>query len=83
LTGKERGKFDELHYGDLKIVLRHGSGLLFAVFVVGDVTDNLLNTMDIVVNHVESKYGEMLSAWDGDWTHLGPLQKEIEQLMKL
>jgi CBS domain-containing protein len=83
LTGKERGKFDELHYGDLKIVLRHGSGLLFAVFVVGDVTDNLLNTMDVIVNHVESKYGEMLSAWDGDWTHLGPLQKEIEQMMKL
>jgi CBS domain-containing protein len=83
LTGKERGKFDELHYGDLKIVLRHGSGLLFAVFISGDVTDNLLNNMDAVVNHVESKYGEMLSAWDGEWSTLGNLQNDIEQMMKV
>jgi len=83
LTGKERGKFDELHYGDLKIVLRHGSGILFAAFVSGEVTDNLLNSMDAVVNHVEAKYGEMLSAWDGEWSTLGNLQRDIEQMMKL
>lgn len=83
LTGKERGKFDELHYGDLKIVLRHGSGILFAVFISGGVTDALLNTMDDVVNYVEAKYGDMLQAWDGDWAHLGDLQKEITELMKI
>jgi CBS domain-containing protein len=83
LTGKERGKFDELHYGDLKIVLRHGAGIMFAVFISGDVTDALLNSMDDVVNYVEAKYGEMLTAWDGDWTTLGDLQREIGGLMKL
>ena len=83
LTGKERGKFDELHYGDLKIVLRHGSGIMFAVFISGEVTDGLLNSMDDVVNYVEAKYGEMLTAWDGEWSVLGDLQKEIASLMKI
>jgi CBS domain-containing protein len=83
LTGKERGKFDELHYGDLKIVLRHGSGMMLAVFISGEVTDTLLNSMDDVVNYVEAKYGEMLSAWDGDWNSLGDLQREMQDLMKV
>jgi hypothetical protein len=81
LTGKEGGKFDELHYGDLKIVLRHGSGILFAVFITGEVTDGLLAKMDEVVTHVERKYGQMIRMWDGDWRHLGDLQREINELM--
>ena len=49
----------------------------------GDVTDTLLNSMDDVVNYVETKYGEMLTVWDGDWNSLGDLQREIGDLMKL
>jgi hypothetical protein len=39
--------------------------------------------MDDVVNFVESKYRDMLAAWDGDWNALGDLQKEITALMKI
>jgi len=62
----EPGKFDTFNYGNLTITLRKGKHIYLAIFLTGEVPDEICSVMDRVVEDVEREFEEYIRRWDGD-----------------
>ncbi len=78
---EESGALNQLHYGNLKILIENGPRANLAVVVSGTEPASLRPNMRAMLEGIHSSYMKLLDDWDGDISRLRELKKRIGLLI--
>jgi len=76
----EAGVLDEMHYGNLNILIENGPHANMAVVVHGEEPKDMRNKIKNILAEIHSTYGPYLADWDGDTTALGETKRIIGEI---
>jgi VCBS repeat-containing protein len=81
---KEKSKFGlkRLDFGDSVIHIQPGKEIYAAVILSGDETDDFEESLEKLVNDIETKYADVLEDWDGDLDTVRGLKDMLDDLIK-
>jgi hypothetical protein len=81
---KEKSKFGlkRLDFGDSVIHIQRGTYIYAAVILSGDEPTDFEETLEKLVTNIETKYAEVLEAWDGDLDTVRGLKDMLDDLLK-
>jgi len=79
----EDGILDEMHYGNLRVVIENGPYANMAVVVNGPEPKDIRNRMKVILGEIHQTYGAYLAEWDGDTTALAECKKIIGEITPL
>jgi hypothetical protein len=73
----EAGVLDEMHYGNLNILIENGPHANMAVVVHGEEPRDMRNKIKAILAEIHDTYGPYLAEWDGDTSALGESKRMI------
>jgi hypothetical protein len=76
----EAGVLDEMHYGNLRILIENGPYANMAVVVSGEEPRDMRDKMRRILKDIHHMYGDYLGRWDGDTTALEECKKIIGEI---
>jgi hypothetical protein len=79
----EDGILDEMHYGNLRIIIENGPFANMAVVINGPEPKDIRNKMKSILGEIHQTYGAYLAEWDGDTTALAECKKIIGEITPL
>ena len=79
----EDGILDEMHYGNLRIIIENGPYANMAVVINGPEPKDIRNHMKSILGEIHQTYGAYLAEWDGDTTALAECKKIIGEITPL
>ncbi len=72
---------ETLEYGNVRILIEHGSLVFLAVILTGLVPEGLREDLRKLIRKIEDKYHEILSVWDGDLAKVQDIAEIIKGLI--
>jgi hypothetical protein len=76
----EAGVLDEMHYGNLNILIENGPYANMAVVVHGEEPKDVRRKMKDILAEIHQTYGPYLADWDGDTTALHDTKRAIGEI---
>jgi hypothetical protein len=76
----EVGVLDEMHYGNLNILIENGPSANMAVVVHGEEPKDMRKKMKGILKEIHEMFGPYLAQWDGDTTALEETKKIIGEI---
>ena len=73
----ESGSLDEMHYGNLRIMIENGEVANLAVVVNGEEPRDMRERMKYLLEEVNLRFGALLKHWDGDISQLAGVKEMI------
>ncbi len=81
-TTTESAGIGRLEYGNMKILIEHGSRIFLTAVLRGQEHRDMTNMLKRTVLEIEEKYGSLLESWSGDTAELGNVQNMISNLAR-
>ncbi len=72
---------NELKMGNRDIMIERGENTLLTVIYKGEPGQRLKEMLSDTLNNIETKYGVILSKWDGNYKYLDGLEEMVSQIL--
>ncbi len=77
---EQRAGLGRLEYGDMTIMMEHGSHLFLTALIQGNEHPGMKNLLRTAVKDIEKDCGEILESWSGSMVDMTQIQDEISAL---
>ncbi|MGM0510664.1 MAG: tetratricopeptide repeat protein [Thermoplasmatota archaeon] len=81
-SGQQKGGLGRLEYGDMKILIEHGSCIYIAAVIRGQEHPEMKNLLTRTVREIEEEFSETLEGWSGDMDDIKGIQEKISNVSK-
>jgi len=79
-SGEKRSGLGRLEYGDMKILIEHGSRLFLTAVFRGTEHPGMKDLLRRTLDDIEERYGDVLESWSGSVSEVAPVKEEILRL---
>ncbi|MCK5037853.1 MAG: AAA family ATPase, partial [Thermoplasmata archaeon] len=80
MAGEKITGLGRLEYGDMKIMIEHGSHIFLTAVFKGIEHPDMNNLLRTAVSSIEDDCGEIFDSWSGDMDDVAPIQEKISTL---
>lgn len=79
-SGQQSAGLGRLEYGDLKILVEHGSRMFLAAVISGTEHPDMKASLKDAVRNMEAEHAELLVKWTGNVRDAAPLEADVNRV---
>lgn len=79
-SGEQKSGIGRLDYGDMKILIEHGSQVYLTAVLKGAEHKDMRSLLKSTVRNIDEEHGQLLETWTGSMNAVSPVQDLITKL---
>lgn len=79
-AGEQKAGLGRLEYGDMKILIEHGSQIFVTAVLKGTEHKEMKSLLKSTVQRINEEHGQLLSSWSGNMGEVKPIVDMLAQL---